>query len=197
MAGTYTELPSTLATDQRAGRASKAHFRVNAPAVNFYRRLPMPRHVSRPPRFRGLVSEDSEEPSKALRNNILTTPKVAPGRPGPRVGRRSVVFREFSIFRLRWTPDGDSQLWLHLGDREHAHLTHAVPSAPATDVETCRHRCPAPLNLVGWDLTGGIASTPRLQRGSSEVEKLPQATGRLQVGSLRRFSQFPASLSPS
>ena len=120
MAGVYTELPSTLATDPRAGRASKANFRVKARAADFYRRLPMAPHVSRPPRFRGLVSEDSEEPSEAPGNNILTTPKVAPGHPGPRVGRRSVVFREFSIFRLRWTRDGDSHLWLHLGDREHA-----------------------------------------------------------------------------
>ena len=112
-AGVYTEVPSTLATDPRPGRASEPHFRVNAPAANCYRRLPMAPHVSRPPGFRGLMSEDSEEPSKALGNNILTTPKVAPGHPGPRVGRRSVVFREFSIFRLRWTRAGNNQLWLH------------------------------------------------------------------------------------
>ena len=52
-------------------------------------------------------------------------------------------------------------------------IQHAVPSASATDVKMCRHRCPAPLYFVGQGPTGGIASTPRPRRGSSDVENYP------------------------
>ena len=173
----YTEVPSTLATDPRPGRASKAHFRVNAPAANLNRRLPMAPHVSRPPRFRGSVSEDSEEPSKGLGNNKLTTPKVAPGRPGPRVGRRSVVFREFSIFRLRWTRAGNSQLRLHLGDREHAH-----PTRGTFGVRYGRQNVPTQVSRPPESRGAGSNRRNRIDAASTtwivRRRKLPRAAGR-------------------